>query len=97
MRHVMLAAVVLLLASPASAQSGQPQEFGSDWHVAPSPDPERLRIESGQTLRIRGLLEVPYPAACSTFAKTSYLIDEKSFLRLALERGKVETDSFHFR
>ncbi len=97
MRLLFCAHIPLLLISTASAQQYDLPEFGDAWHVAPSPDPERLNVESGQSLRIHGLIEVPYPASCSVFAKTSYVIDDASSLRLGLKRGKVKTDSLRFR
>jgi len=97
MRFAVGVASVLVYAVPASGQLEKLPAFGDHWYVAPSPDPERLEVENGQTFRIHGLVEVPYPASCSAFAKSSYLVDESSTLRLGFKRGKVETDSFHFR
>ncbi len=96
-RTAICAALVMSCAVPASGQLEELPVFSDHWYVAPSPDPERLKVESGQSLRIHGLLEVPYPASCSAFAKSSFVIDENSTLRLGFRRGRVETDSFHFR
>ena len=91
------AILVLLGAATAHAQLSSLPEFGGQWYVAPSPDPERLAIEVSSSLRVHGLLEVPYPASCGAFTKTSYIVDEGSSLRLGLKRGKVQTDSLDFR
>jgi hypothetical protein len=97
MRAWIVAVVALFCASPAIAQRGELPAFADDWYVAPSPDPERLAIDTGPSLRIHGVLEVPYPASCSAFAKTSYVVDADSPLLLRLKRGTVKTDSLHFR
>ena len=98
MRTLMICATLTLLStSTVSAQRSDLAEFGDGWYVAPSPDPEQIDVECGESLRFHGLLEVPYPASCTVFTKTSYLVDQDSTLRLGLKRGKVETDSLHFR
>ncbi len=97
MRNVIHTVVLLFVASLAGTLLAQPQEFAKHWLVPPSPDPERLFVESGQSLRIHGQVEVPYPASCSIFAKTTYVVDKNSPLRLELKRGKVQTDSLNFR
>ncbi len=97
MRALICVTFVLFCASLASAQLDQLPEFGDNWYVTPSPDPEQLNVEVGQSLRVYGTVEVPYPASCGAFTKTSYIVDENSPLRLGFKRGKVGTDSLHFR
>ncbi len=97
MKSALFAVLLLSWATPANAQLEQLPIFGNDWYVAPSPDPERVRVENGLSLRFRGLVEIPYPAGCSVFAKSPYVIDENASLRLGFRRGKVETDSLDFR
>jgi hypothetical protein len=97
MRAVIGAIVALFGAATAHAQSDTLPEFGGQWYIAPSPDPERFGVEVRGSLRMHGLLEVPYPASCGAFAKTSYVVDEDSSLRLGLKRGTVKTDSLDFR
>jgi hypothetical protein len=87
----------LALPTAMRATSARAEEFARDWLVAPSPDPERLDVEAGETLRFHGLVEVPFPASCGAFTKTSYVIDDQSSLRLRCQRGKVSTDSLGFR
>jgi hypothetical protein len=97
MRLLICSVLAMSWATPANAQLEQLPVFGDDWYVAPSPDPERVRVENGLSLRFRGLVEVPYPADCSVFSKSPYVIDENASLRLGFQRGKVETDSCDFR
>jgi hypothetical protein len=97
MRTWICTTLVLLCPSQASAQLSQLPVFADGWYVLPSPDPERLDVRCGESLRIHGLVELPYPASCGAVARTSYVVDENSTLRLGLERGKVKTDSLHFR
>ncbi len=72
-------------------------EFKDRWYVAPSPDPARIAVECGESLRFHGLLEIPYPASCTVFTKTSYLVDQDSKLCLGFKRGRITTDSLDFR
>ncbi len=97
MRYLIFATFLVFFVSSASGQQYVLPEFGDGWQVAPSPDPERFQVECGESLRFHGLLEIPYPASCATFAKTSYLIEDDSTLRLGLKRGRVRTDSLGFR
>ena len=97
MRLLICATFLMLSMSTAQSQQHSLPEFGVGWHVAPSPDPERLKVECGESLRFHGLLEIPYPASCGAFTKTSYLVDQDSALRLKLKRGRVTTDSLDFR
>lgn len=97
MRLLICATFLLLSTSTASAQRNNLPEFGDAWQVVPSPDPDHLKIECGDSLRFQGMLEIPYPASCAAFTKTSYLVDQDSTLLLELKRGKVKTDSLHFR
>ena len=97
MRAFMAVMLVLLGIAPARAQLDKLPEFGGQWYVAPSPDPERLGVEVRDSLRVHGLLEVPYPASCGAFTKISYIVDGDSSLHLGLKRGKVRTDSLDFR
>ncbi len=97
MRIMICAGLIFSWATVATAQPEELPVFQDHWYVAPSPDPGRLQVDCGRTLRIHGLLEVPFPASCSVFAKRSYVIDEHATLRLGFKRGKVATDSFDFR
>ena len=91
MRTWICATLVLLCPSAASAQMSQLPVFADDWYVLPSPDPERVDVRCGQSLRIHGLVEIPDPASWGAVANTSSVVDESSTLRLGLERGKVTT------
>ncbi len=97
MKGIVGATVVLVSVSTALAQTRELPEFGADWYVAPSPDPERIRVEAGESVRMHGQLHVPFPASCSVFTKTTYVIDQNTKLELRFQRGKVQTDSLHFR
>jgi len=97
MRTWVCATLVLFCPSPTCAQMSQLPVFADDWYVLPSPDPERLDVRCGESLRIHGLVELPYPASWGAVANTSYVVDDNSTLRLGLKRGKVKTDSLDFR
>ncbi|MHB0958885.1 MAG: beta-galactosidase [Pirellulaceae bacterium] len=97
MKTLIFAALALVLTSTGNARQNDLPTFGDSWRVAPSPDPERFGVESGDSLRFHGLLEIPFPASCAVFARTTYLVSPDSKLCLGFRRGKVTTDCLDFR